>query len=312
MNESGSFHRLGIILAVVLVLTGVPSRQAAACACGCGVFEVGTPATFPARAGGEFSFEYDFQDQDHNWHGTASAPAADNEDQLVRTNLLTARVRWAFDRAWSVGAAVPWWHRRFHTLDEAGDLASFTHGALGDVRVLGTFSGFSPDRSTGVSLGAKLPTGDWTYAGFDRDTEIGTGSTDLLLGAYHVGSLGSQGRWTWYLEGQWQEPLAFTGAYEPGGEVDLSASLSRTGLALGGARFAPGLAILGSIRARDGGADGHPEDTGYERLFVAPRLDMNLAGWRSTMSVPVAVHDRVNGEQLLAPVLFKWEVGHAF
>ncbi len=42
--------------------------------------------------------------------------------------------------------------------------------------------------SSGLSLGVKLPTGDWTYPNFDRDTSIGTGTTDLLLGGYHLGT----------------------------------------------------------------------------------------------------------------------------
>ena len=38
--------------------------------------------------------------------------------------------------------------------------------------------------STGLIFGVKLPTGDWKFAGFDRDTEIGSGSTDVLVGGY--------------------------------------------------------------------------------------------------------------------------------
>ena len=55
------------------------------------------------------------------------------------------------------------------------------------MKVMGLYTGFSEDRSSGIIFGLKLPSGDHTYANFDPDTEIGTGSTDVILGAYHVG-----------------------------------------------------------------------------------------------------------------------------
>jgi len=44
------------------------------------------------------------------------------------------------------------------------------------------------DMSLGLLAGFKLATGDHTYSHFDRDTSIGTGSTDLLIGGYKLGS----------------------------------------------------------------------------------------------------------------------------
>ena len=80
---------------------------------------------------------------------------------------------------------VPYWFRTFRTdigIPGAPDVETYRHSALGDIRVLGTYTGFSADMSSGLSVGLKLPTGDWTYPNFDRDTSIGTGTTDLLLG----------------------------------------------------------------------------------------------------------------------------------
>ncbi len=39
------------------------------------------------------------------------------------------------------------------------------------------YTGFSDDMSKGIIFGLKLPSGSYTAAGFDRDTQIGTGST---------------------------------------------------------------------------------------------------------------------------------------
>jgi hypothetical protein len=52
---------------------------------------------------------------------------------------------------------------------------------------MGMYTGFFSDLSTGVMFGLKFPSGVYTAAGLDRDTQIGTGSTDLILGAFHRG-----------------------------------------------------------------------------------------------------------------------------
>ena len=46
------------------------------------------------------------------------------------------------------------------------------------------YTGFSKDMSKGLIFGVKLPTGDYTAANFDRDTQIGTGSTDSSSAAF--------------------------------------------------------------------------------------------------------------------------------
>lgn len=299
-------------LAFVLLPTLTPPRHAHACACGCGVFEVGVPSQLPARSGGEFSLEYDLMDQDRNWSGTAAAPADANEDRQVRTGFVTASVRQALGHGWAATLDVPWWHRRFVTRADDGSFSAFTHGALGDVRILGTYAGFSPDLSTGVSLGVKLPTGDRTYPGFDRDTQIGAGSTDLLLGAYHVGPLTARRAWNWFVDARWSRPVATTGAYRPGAEGNLTLAMASAGVHLGAATLAPLLGVLGSVRARDAGDDAAPDDSGYERVLLSPGLDARFAGVHVAVTVLVPVHERVNGHQLVPPSLLKVVIGHAF
>ena len=143
---------LGRILrfaALTLLLPGL----SLACACGCGIFDVGTSSMYASHAGGMASFEFDYLDQSHN-------------------------------RNWGASLELPYWHRMFKTTDpDTGDIVSSTHGAIGDVRVKGVYTGFSADMSTGLTFGLKLASGDHSYANFDPDTQIGSGSTDLLLGA---------------------------------------------------------------------------------------------------------------------------------
>ena len=68
--------------------------------------------------------------------------------------------------------------------------------------ITGVYSGFSQDMSTGLIFGVNLPTGDFRFAGFDRDVEIGSGSTDVIVGGYHQGKFGKTGQAGWYCSGK--------------------------------------------------------------------------------------------------------------
>jgi len=299
-----------LLLALILPVT-LPAI-AHACACGCGVFDVGTPASLPAQAGGSISLEYDFMNQSANWSGASSAPAIDNDDRQIRTNFVTASAQYLFGRKWGAMIQVPYWDRRFLTADDGGEVLSFTHGAIGDIRIRGVYTGLSADLSTGLTAGLKLPTGDYRYANFDRDTEIGSGSTDAILGAYHVGRLGASQRLTWFVDGQSELPFAYSGDYRPGAEVDASASLSYGAPHLGVARITPVLGLVGSARGRDAGSQADPDDSGYDRLLLAPGVQVGVAGLHTALTVSVPLYEHVNGNQLVAPALVKLVVGRGF
>src|SRR5581483_3615675 len=90
---------------------------------------------------------------------------------------------------------------------------------IGDIRIRGIYSGFSEDMSTGVTFGLKLPTGSYThndeFGAVDRDTEIGSGSTDLLLGAYHRGRAFAPNL-SWFGQVQLDLPMMTRDGYRPG------------------------------------------------------------------------------------------------
>ncbi len=101
--------------------------------------------------------------------------------------------------------------------------------SIGDIRIMGLWTGWSEDMSTGLIGGFKLPSGDWHYPPFDRDTQIGTGSTDLLLGGYHIGRYRRAGNLAvdlldrpvnCYCQGQYDLPFAYQDHYKPGPEFD--------------------------------------------------------------------------------------------
>ena len=155
------------------------------CACGCGVFDVATSSMFPPGQGGMAYLNYNYQDQNQNWRGTSSAPAANNDDKKIETHFVTLGLQYMFNRSWGAQVELPLANRTFDSAENAGSL-NWT--GLGDIRLKAVYTGFSEDLSSGMTLGLKLPTGSYNHTealgDIDRDTQIGSGSTDILLGGF--------------------------------------------------------------------------------------------------------------------------------
>ena len=277
-----------------------------ACACGCGVFSVGAGTLMPDDAKGSAFIEYDFMSQSKNWAGGSSAPSGNNADKKIRTDFITLGGQYRIAKNWTVTAEVPVWNRSFTTGTDDG-VQTFRHSALGDARLTFTYSGLSSDMSLGLIAGVKLPTGDNAYANFDPDTEISTGSTDILLGAYKQGPVNRDGDFRYFAQAVWDKPIDWKSNYRPGEELNFAVGLSWAGWTFAGGKMtlAPVVQLIGSVRARDHGANGHSTDSGYERAVLAPGLELQSGPWRLFADIGAPVYQRVNGNQLVAPVLFK-------
>lgn len=295
------------------VLLGLTAQACWSCACGCGVFGVGTSSMIPNHAGGMAYIEYDSMNQSHNWSGTSGAPGSQNPDKDIRTGFFTAGLQYMFNRSWGFKAEVPYWDRSFTTTDNGNSTSTFHHPAIGDIRLNAIYSGFEPNMSTGVTFGLKLPTGDYTYPGFDRDTEIGTGSTDILVGGYHMDALTKDNSWSWFMQANLDYPFATHGGYRPGTEIDAAYGIFHDMGPRGPfRRVAPLIQIIGSGRASDSGSAADPENTGYTRLLISPGIEASTGKTRLYADVEFPVYQNITGNQLVAPVLFKLIVGRSF
>src|SRR5277367_1887793 len=183
-NLSAQFLKVGGGLAVLALAPGA----AWGCACGCGIFEVGTSSMFPEGSGGMAFQTYAFQNQDHNWSDSSKGSPLNNDDKNITTSFLSTGVQYMFNRSWGAELEIPYAYRSFSTVTAnpnvpMGTVATMKWWSLGDIRIHGIYTGFSEDLSSGIDFGLKLPTGNFSQedaAGdIDRDTEIGTGSTDI-------------------------------------------------------------------------------------------------------------------------------------
>lgn len=305
--------RLIVSVLLTLLLSALAGGDAYACACGCGVFSVGTSSLLPSGTGGTAFLEYDYMNQTRNWHNSSSAPAADNPDKDIRTDFYTAGLQYMFNRDWGVAAQIPYWDRLFVTTQDNGSIGGFHHFALGDIRLLGMYTGFSDDMSTGVIFGLKLATGDYTYPHFDRDTSIGTGTTDAILGGFHQANLDADNTWTWFVQGQWERAFAARAGYRPGNELDGATGVYYAGWEFGAkSSLAPVLQVLVSDRWQDSGPLASTDGSGYQRLLVAPGLEFDTGKLKLYADIELPVYQNVNGNQLVAPRQYKFIVAYSF
>jgi hypothetical protein len=306
----------GAALASLLAL-GFAPQTGRACACGCGIYEVGTSSMFPSGSGGTAFLENDYQDQNRNWSGTSKAPAANNPDRDLRTDFITAGLQEMFNRRWGIQVDVPYVSRYFQTTGGAtgSDLVTVKWSGLGDIRLNGIYAGFSPDMSTGATFGLKLPTGDYThndsFGDVDRDTEIGTGSTDVLLGGFHRGNLTA--RWTWFGQAEADVPVLSRDQYRPGWEIDTVAGVYYHGWSIDRLKIAPVAQAKFSSRASDRGDNSaHPLASGFQRVLLAPGIEFDLHPVMIYGDVELPVYQHFNGNQLAASAQYKLTVGCNF
>ena len=124
---------------------------------------------------------------------------------------------------WNVDLKVPYvvrTHSTYGDFDPQRPLPepSVSHSSsLGDVKLIGSYQGFLPAHNLGLQLGVKLPTGDYgTAVDFNRGPQAGapldaslqpgTGSTDIILGAYYYRPISEN--FDVIVNGQFQSALA--------------------------------------------------------------------------------------------------------
>ena len=274
----------------------------------------------PTQPGGLAYIEYDTMDQNQNWSGSSSAPAANNDDKEISTNFYTAGLQYLFNREWGLHVQVPYWERTFKTTDDAGNAASANISGLGDIRLEAIYTGLSPDMSTGLTFGLKLPTGSYKNQPdiVDRDTQIGTGSTDVLLGGYMVGAFAPASSWNWFAQAKLDSPLSGQDGYFPGSEVDLATGTYYDFGSVGFvSKLAPVLTLKASNRLPDSGPlaavdTANNPQSGFTRVLAGPGIEADIGAFRVFADVEVPVYQYVNGNQLVANVLYKAVVGYLF
>jgi hypothetical protein len=309
----------GLMLALTLI-----SPSALACGCGSCSYNVGTSYNFPDGPGGLVWTEYDYIGQSQNWHGLGPAGADNNPHKLIQTSWLQGGMQYFFNNKWGASLVVPSANRIVRAETENG--AEVQQGqeaaaptvvtkqwwSMGDIRLNGYYTGFSPDMSTGVNLGMKFATGNWTVPDIDRDNQIGTGSTDILFGFFHRHRITSDEKWSWFADAQLDAPVITQGGYTPGLQVNTTTGIYYTGLHIKGVKIRPLGQVLFVNKASDSGGAADPQNTGYQQVSLSPGIEFDFKKVRLYADAELPVMNNVVGNQLIAPCTVKVVASYQF
>jgi hypothetical protein len=278
--------------------------------CGCSLSSDWAAQGYPATSGLEAGLRFEYFEQSDLRTGTGRVDrpglALPNDGEIQQRTVSRNTwldVNYVADAKWGLSLQVP--HaNRFHTTIAEGDTKISTAAASGwgDVRLLGRYQPFGLRRSFGVQFGFKLPTGSFDQnfaagpqggAPLDRGLQLGTGTTDLLLGA------------SWFIRPRlnlggfaqviFQQPLAARAGFLPSASVNASGGLRW----LNASPITPQLQLNVRSETREHGAAADTPNSGGTLAYLSPGLTAEL-GARTTgyVFVQLPVYQRVNGRQL--------------
>lgn len=301
-------HRAaGLLLALLFGCSA--AWDASACStCGCALNTDLGDQGVEGGSGWRLDLRYDLVDQTQMRTGsdtvTVGAPQPFEVEQRTRNAYYDLGLDYGFNRRWGLDLQLPF-VSRYHTTFDAGDTLLSTSDytrQLGDVRLLGRYTGFSPDMSSGLLFGLKLPTGG-THERFisgpdqgklvDPTLQPGSGTTDAMLGAYHFDDLGAT--LGWFGQVMYQRPFAQHAGYASGQSFNLNAGLRFYWVDV----VTPQLQINYQVRARDDGLQADPDNTGGRVAYLSPGVTFAFdSGWHGFLFLQLPVYRYVNGLQL--------------
>ncbi len=269
---------------------------------------------------------YESIDLDQPMHGTERVAVGEiprhHDEVETRNRNLVATLGWGFAPGWDATFAVPYVDREhFHIHNHRGEQVPehWKFRDLGDARVMlrrslaASLDNPESIHTAGVTFGVKLPTGKFDVANEDgeaaeRTLQPGTGTTDLVAGAYWYGGAPLRSL-SWFAQAAAQAALDERDGYKPGPQLHLDA----------GVRYEASRALSLALqvnylaKGRDSGVNAEPDDSGQRQVFVSPGLAWNFArGAQAYAFVQLPVYRAVNGVQLVADRSYAAGVSFAF
>lgn len=297
----------------VLVASALFAPRAKACsACGCTLNSDWASQGLVSSGGWHVDLRYDFFEQDELRSGTdkvsrSSLPVpADEEVQRYTINRnTTLALDYSPNKDWGVNIAVPWFVRGHATVGEGDtEVSTSQDSGIGDIRIVGRYSGFAAQRSSGILFGLKLPTGnssDKFASGpmqgniVDRGLQLGTGMTDAIFGVYNFGALTPA--WGYFAQATVQQALDSHDGFKPGTGLNVNLGLRY----LGNETFEPQVQINARAEKREQGSNADVDNSGATLVYLSPGLTWKISPRLSAFGfLQVPLYQRVNGLQLEA------------
>ncbi|MEO6973367.1 MAG: transporter [Rhodoferax sp.] len=337
---------------LVALLAVAPASAVFACAtCGCSLSSDAAMG-YSSSSGWMVSLEYDYINQNQLRSGTGSISPAQvaalnnaGGDQEVENDTInryvTLGLSYAPSADWNFKLMVPYIDRSHSTYGSASNplssdyLSGATISGLGDIKFITSYQGLLPTHNLGFQLGVKLPTGDYggpnaagtgtvgrnptsfasgPGAGSPVDTSLqaGTGSTDLIVGAYYYQPVSQN--FDAFVNGQFQaavtQRLDQAGAdFRPGNLTTVSFGLRYEA----NPDIVPQLQVNITRKSHDQGALADVMDTAGTVAFLSPGVTVTVAKNTHLYGfVQLPIYSRLDGYQLFPHWAASIGVTHAF
>ena len=295
------YSTAAFVIAAMTVL--IYSGDAMACAsCGCTLSNDWENLQFSATAGLKLDLSYNYIDQDQLRSGVKPiSPAAASQvviggspaevEKYTINNYVNLGIDYSGGHDWGVSILIPYIDRKHSTLGTASDGSTAGPGggqynshtdSFGDIKIIGRYQGFTPQCRFGILYGIKLPTGSYTDTGnstdptapgpvpIDRGLEPGTGTTDVILGAYYTDGLAQD--LDYYTQALYQRALDSRDDYKPGDGFNVNVGLRYAGI--------PNVGTLLQLNYRyvehDVGSNADELNTGGILLYISPGISVSI------------------------------------
>jgi hypothetical protein len=295
---------------VVASLAVLPSAAVFACAsCGCSLSADWESQGLASGPGLRFDLRYDYLNQNQVRSGTAKVgtwPLDPHEQELFTKNqYFTAALDYSMNSNWGINLQLPYVVRSHASNGfnyDGSDAGSSKTSSLGDVKIMARYQGFAEEHNAGLQFGVKLPTGSYTqnFSGgaiagqaLDRGLQPGTGSTDLLLGAFQFASVSQN--WDYFTQAVAQLPLNSRAGYKPGQSLNANLGFRY----LGFDTLVPQLQINARASRKDSGDNASPDDSGGRTVYLSPGVSFPLTDkMKGYAFLQLPIYQNLNGYQL--------------
>lgn len=227
-------------------------------------------------------------------------------ERSTRTHRLIAMLDYGLSEQWGLSVAVPVLDRvHSHDLADGDGSERWVFRRVGDVRLLARYQSALAQVSErqlgafGLHFGLKLPTGPFDVRNADgalaeRALQPGTGTTDLVLGAYLRGVLPELAG-SWFAQLQVEQPLNSRDAFRPGARLNLDLGYRH--------EWSESVGLLMQLnaqtRGRDRGDNAEPELSGGRAAALSPGVSVKVGDATQVYAfAQLPIHQYVNGTQL--------------
>ncbi len=311
--------RAGVFSTLLLAFTSslAPLIAQACASCGC-TLSSDAAMGYSVNAGWRLNFQYDYIHQDRLRSGTRSVSTVPDGNELERDTLnryVTAGLTYSPSAAWNVLLQVPYVIRTHSTYGEYDssaplpDVSTSRSSSLGDIKLIGRYQGLLPTHNLGLELGVKLPSGKYGDAvkfnggpaegePLDASLQPGTGSTDVIVGAYYYKAISQN--FDFFIDGEFQAAVRHHqdepgNDFRPGNATTMSFGLRYEAHPA----WVPQLQVNLLHKGRDQGALADVESTAGNIAYLSPGITLKVADrWHVFGFAQIPVYRNLYGYQL--------------